>query len=252
MKEEILYEIEQVLRKGYKEIVLTGTQIGLYSYEEAKLSDLVEEILKNFSNLKRLRISSIDPTLIDTKLIELMSKENTALCNHLHIPLQSGSDEILKLMNRKYNTSYFLKLIETLRENVPDISITTDVIVGFPSETREDFRETFKVVELVRFSKVHVFPYSDRKETLSSNMGQKINEILKKQRVKELLEFSDRISYNVRSSYIGKKILVLVERNGIGFSKNYLRVMLDKPEDVNPGDIISTNIKSCDRKYLYG
>lgn len=252
-KGEIMNEIREILNKNYKEIVLTGTQIGLYSHESVKLSDLVEDIIESFPNLKRLRISSIDPTLIDSKLINLMSIKDSPLCNHLHIPLQSGSNRILKLMNRKYNIEYFLDLIEKLRNNIIDLNITTDVIVGFPSEGYSDFLDTIKAVETAKFSKVHIFPYSDRAETASYNMEKKVTETTKKQRVKELLEFSNKVSYNVKSSYIGKEVSILLESKGTGFSRNYLKVVLNKEDDIyNTGNIISTKIRSADEKFLYG
>lgn len=252
-KEEIIDEIREILNRGYKEVVLTGTQIGLYNYKGERLSDLIEEIIGTFPELKRLRISSIDPTLIDSKLIKLMKIKDSPLCNHLHIPLQSGSDRILKLMNRKYNIDYFLSLIGTLRENILDINITTDVIVGFPDESEEDFKKTIKAVELAKFSKVHIFPYSDRLETSSFDMGEKVSEPTKKQRVKELLELSERISYNVRNLYVGKEVSVLLEKKGKGFSRNYLKVLVEREKDSNnTGIIVSTDIKSCDEKLLYG
>lgn len=253
-KDEIMNEIRDILNKNYKEIVLTGTQIGLYNYETEKLSDLIEDIIESFPNLKRLRISSIDPTLIDSKLINLMSIKDSPLCNHLHIPLQSGSNRILKLMNRKYNIEYFLDLIEKLRNNIIDLNITTDVIVGFPYESYSDFLDTIKAVEIAKFSKVHIFPYSDRSETLSFKMEGKVSEATKKQRVKELLEFSNKVSYNVRNSYIGKEVSVLLEGKGMGFSRNYLRVILNENESLkySTGNIVSTNIKSVDEKFLYG
>jgi len=252
-KDEIMNEIREILNNNYKEIVLTGTQIGLYNYGSEKLSDLVEDIIESFPNLKRLRISSIDPTLIDSKLINLMSIKESPLCNHLHISLQSGSNRILKLMNRKYNIEYFLDLIEKLRNNILDLNITTDIIVGFPSESNSDFMDTVKVVERAKFSKVHIFPYSDRTETASFNMGDKLAETTKKQRVKELLEFSNKVSYNVRSSYIGKQVSVLLETKGTGFSRNYLRVILNNENETNnTGNIVYTNIKYVDEKFLYG
>lgn len=252
-KDEIMNEIKEILNNNYKEIVLTGTQIGLYNYGSEKLSDLVEDIIVSFPNLKRLRISSIDPTLIDSKLINLMSIKESPLCNHLHISLQSGSNRILKLMNRKYNIEYFLDLIEKLRNNILDLNITTDIIVGFPSESNSDFIDTLKVVERAKFSKVHIFPYSDRAETASYNMENKVAETTKKQRVKELLELSNKVSYNIKSSYIGKEVSVLLESKGTGFSRNYLRVVLNKEDDVYfIGNIVSTKITSADEKFIYG
>ena len=162
-------------------------------------------------------------------------KNNPKICNHLHIPLQSGSDVILKKMNRKYDLQYFLDKIKVIRSIRPDISITTDIIVGHPYETEEEFNNTLAFVNLVKFSKIHVFPYSIRENTASSRMPQ-IDEVTKKRRVKELINLSSKLEKEYYDKFKGKKLDVLVEEchNGIsmGHTSNYLYVTIHKKLEI--------------------
>ncbi len=223
-KDVILEEISSLVNNGYNEIVLTGIHTGNYGVDLGTcFSDLLEDILK-ISGLKRLRISSIEITELDDKFFKLL--ENPVLCNHLHVPLQSGSDRILKLMNRKYDKKEYLSVINKIRSIRPDISITTDVIVGFPGENLDDFNECLSFVKEVNFAKVHVFPYSKRNGTKAARMGGHIDGNTKKKRTKELLELSDKLEKKYYNSCIGKKEQVLIEKieNGYayGHTSNYL------------------------------
>lgn len=223
-KDVILEEISSLVNNGYNEIVLTGIHTGNYGVDLGTcFSDLLEDILK-ISGLKRLRISSIEITELDDKFFKLL--ENPILCNHLHVPLQSGSDRILKLMNRKYDKKEYLSVINKIRSIRPDISITTDVIVGFPGENSDDFNECLSFVKKVNFAKVHVFPYSKRNGTKAARMGGHIDGNTKKERTKELLELSDKLEKEYYNSCIGKKEQVLIEKieNGYayGHTSNYL------------------------------
>ncbi len=223
-KDVILEEISSLVNNGYNEIVLTGIHTGNYGVDLGTcFSDLLEDILK-ISGLKRLRISSIEITELDDKFFKLL--ENLVLCNHLHVPLQSGSDRILKLMNRKYDKKEYLSVINKIRSIRPDISITTDVIVGFPGENLDDFNECLSFVKEVNFAKVHVFPYSKRNGTKAARMGGHIDGNTKKERTKELLELSDKLEKEYYNSCIGKKEQVLIEKieNGYayGHTSNYL------------------------------
>ena len=223
-KDVILEEISSLVNNGYNEIVLTGIHTGNYGVDLGTcFSDLLEDILK-ISGLKRLRISSIEITELDDKFFKLL--ENPVLCNHLHVPLQSGSDRILKLMNRKYDKKEYLSVINKIRSIRPDISITTDVIVGFPGENSDDFNECLSFVKEVNFAKVHVFPYSKRNGTKAARMGGHIDGNTKKERTKELLELSDKLEKEYYNSCIGKKEQVLIEKieNGYayGHTSNYL------------------------------
>ena len=223
-KDVILEEISSLVNNGYNEIVLTGIHTGNYGVDLGTcFSDLLEDILK-ISGLKRLRISSIEITELDDKFFKLL--ENPVLCNHLHVPLQSGSDRILKLMNRKYDKKEYLSVINKIRSIRPDISITTDVIVGFPGENLDDFNECLSFVKEVNFAKVHVFPYSKRNGTKAARMGGHIDGNTKKERTKELLELSDKLEKEYYNSCIGKEEQVLIEKieNGYayGHTSNYL------------------------------
>lgn len=223
-KETVIKEITSLVNNGYKEIVLTGIHTGNYGIDLGiKFSDLLEEILQ-IKGLKRLRISSIEITELDDKFLKLL--ENKILCNHLHIPLQSGSDDVLKLMNRKYNKKEFKEIIEKIRNVRPDISITTDVIVGFPNETEENFNECLEFIKEINFSKVHTFPYSKRNGTKAARMSGHIDGITKKERTKRLLKLSEELEQKYYDSFIDKKENILIEKNidgnSYGHTTNYL------------------------------
>ena len=187
---------------------------------------MLKEILI-IPNLERVRISSIEITELDEEFFELL--KNPKICNHLHIPLQSGSDKVLKLMNRKYDTKMFLNKIKRIRAIRPDISLTTDVIVGFPMEEDDDFLDCLKFIRKVNFSKVHVFPYSMRNGTKAAGMRQ-VDGKIKKERVQELLELSEDLERSYYESFIGKTEKVLIEKveEGIayGHTSNYLYLKL--------------------------
>ena len=231
-KEEILQEVRRLINKGYKEIVLTGIDMGSYGedfHNNYNFSDLVEEILVNNKDLYRLRISSLEESQIDDKMLSLLKKYPN-LANHFHIPLQSGSVSILKKMNRKYNIGNFKETIRKIRLIRPDISITTDVIVGFPGETDEDFEDTIKFCKDVKFAKIHVFPYSRREGTIANKLPNQVEEIDKKVRVKKLIYLSDELKEEYEKQFIGKEIEFLFEnydpktKSYRGHSSNYLEI----------------------------
>lgn len=212
----VIEEITNLVNNNYKEIVLTGIHTGNYGVDlNTNFSNLLQDILK-IKELKRLRISSIEITELDNNFFELL--KDPILCNHLHIPLQSGSAKILKLMNRKYNKEQFLNIIDRIRKIKPDISITTDVIVGFPDETEEDFIESMNFIKQVNFSKIHVFPYSKRNGTVASKMRNQIDGNVKKDRVKRLINLSNDLELKYKESFIGKEVEVLIEKNIEGYS----------------------------------
>ena len=190
-KEDVLNEINNLVKNGHKEVVLTGIHTGNYHDNNYDFADLLNDIIK-IKDLKRLRISSIEITEINDRVMDIINN-NDVLVDHMHIPLQSGSNEILKLMNRKYDVSYFIDKITKLREIRPNISITTDVIVGFPNETDELFEETVKNIKKINFSKLHVFPYSLREGTKASLMENQINTTIKKDRSHILIELSKKL-----------------------------------------------------------
>lgn len=238
-KEDILLEVENLIKNNYKEIVITGIDLGSYGidlYENYRFSDLLEEILIKFPSLYRIRISSIEESQIDDKFIQLLKKYPN-IANHLHIPLQSGSQDILKAMHRKYNLDSFFEKISKIREVRSDIAITTDVIVGFPSESDINFKETYDTIKKINFSKVHVFPYSNREGTLASKMPNQINNEIKKYRVHQLISLSNSLEANYKKKFYGKEIEFLFEHQKgnyfIGHSSNFLEIKVLSDENLN-------------------
>ena len=236
-KEDVIKEITCLVNNGYKEVVLTGIHTGHYGKDkyDYDFSDLLNELCK-IDGLLRIRISSIEITELDDKFMKVL--ENKKIVDHIHIPLQSGCDKILKLMNRKYNTEYFYNKIEKIRSIRPDISITTDLIVGFPNETDKDFNDTCEFIKKVNFTKVHVFPYSRRKGTPADLMDNQIDESVKKLRVRKILELSKELEISYMKKFIGKEVEVLIEtyEDGIitGHTSNYICVKASGNEsDIN-------------------
>lgn len=233
----VLREVQHLANNGYKEIVLTGIDTGGYESNGKDLTDLICEMSK-INGIERIRQSSIEITQINEKFINEL-KNNNKICDHIHIPLQSGSDSILKLMNRKYDLKYFFDKIDMIRSVRPDISITTDVIVGFPGETEEMFLETMQTCKKINFSKIHAFPYSERKGTKASMMDGKVPESVKHERVKKLLELSDSLEKSYYDKFKGKKLDVLIEEvsefGSKGHTSNYL--MVHTNEELQKGEI---------------
>lgn len=241
-KDKVISEITALVNNGYKEIVLTGIHTGNYGSDLGiKFSSLLKEILE-IPNLERLRISSIEITELDDEFFKLLN--NPILCNHLHIPLQNGSNRILDLMNRKYTKEEFYEIVKRIRSVRKDISLTTDVIVGFPGETDDDFNENVDFIRKVGFSKVHVFPYSKRDGTKASRMDNQIDPNTKKERTKQLLDISLELENNYYNSFITKDEKVLIEKVLDGYSyghtTNYLYLKI--PKELKENEIYDVNI----------
>lgn len=251
-REDILNEIDHLTLNGHKEIVLTGIHTGNYGseFDNYDFADLLNEIVK-IKKLSRIRISSIEITELNDRVLEII-KDNNVLVDHLHIPLQSGSDEILKLMNRKYDTKYFIEKINKIRKIRPDISITTDVIVGFPNETDKNFNETIETIKKVDFSKLHVFPYSKREGTKAATMEGQVKEEIKKQRVMELLKLSKELENKYMNKFIGKTLTFIPEvyKDGylIGHTGNYLLIKLKGCEELLHKEV---SVKLMENQYPY-
>lgn len=237
-KNIIFKEIDNLLNNGFKEIVLTGIDVssyGLELYKNYGFSDLLEDILIRFPNIYRIRISSIEESMIDEKFLSLLSDRR--LAKHLHLSLQSGSDAVLKKMNRRYDTESFYKKILKIYKVDPNINLTTDVIVGFPGESEEDFTRTCEFIRKCNFTKIHVFPYSDRKGTAASKFKEKISPIIKKDRVDRLIKISKENEKNYIQKFLGKSISFLIEQYDDktstfkGHSNNYLELNLKAKKD---------------------
>ena len=223
----VVSEVTALVNKGFKEIVLTGIHTGHYGVDlDTSFADLLNALVK-IDGLKRLRISSIEITELTDEVLDII-KNNKVIVDHLHIPLQAGSDKILKLMNRKYDLEYFENKLKEIRKIRPNISITTDIIVGFPNESEEDFNETIENSKKFGFSKIHVFPYSDRVGTVASKMDGHIDGNIKKMRARKLLEVSKKLEKEYANKFIGENLEVLFEevKDGvsIGHTSNYLKV----------------------------
>ena len=228
-KENVIKEATYLVEQGYQEIVLSGIHVGGYGQDlrDCSFSELVDT-LSNIPGLKSLRISSIEESEVDERLIKLIQEKDN-LAKHLHIPLQSGANHVLKMMNRKYTREQFIEKIKHIKELIPDVMISGDVIVGFPQESEEDFLDTYKLCEEC-FDMLHVFPYSSRPGTVAARMDGQISPIVKKQRSKELLELSDKLYLKFASKFVGQDVTVLVEKYdeekgiNIGHTSNYLSV----------------------------
>lgn len=254
-RQSVLKEIQLLVDEGHKEVVLTGIHTGNYGAEFAdyKFADLLKDIVK-IDKLERLRISSIEITEINDDVMEVI-KENNILVDHMHIPLQSGSDAVLKRMNRKYDKEYFINKIKKLRKIRPNISITTDVIVGFPGETKEEFEETIETIKKIEFTKLHVFPYSKREGTKAAIMDGQVDEDIKKKRVKILLQLSKELEYNYMEKFIGKKVIFISEIAKedyiIGHTGNFLNVKYHgNKNDLNKD--IEVKINNIEYPYCIG
>ena len=249
----VIKEIETLVSNGYKEIVLTGIHTGHYGSDlQTTFPDLLKRIVK-INGLERLRISSIEITELNDEFFEVL-KANPIIVSHLHIPLQAGSDTILQAMNRKYLTNYFEAKVKKIREIRPDISLTTDVIVGFPGETEEEFQETLDFVSKIKFTKVHVFPYSRRKGTKADTMPNQIPENIKKERVKRLIDLSNKLEKEYLDLFLNKEVEVLIEEEypdySLGHTGNYLKVKVLKPFKSN--ELIKVKIIKREDLMLIG
>jgi threonylcarbamoyladenosine tRNA methylthiotransferase MtaB len=229
--ESIGREARQLAEKGFQEVVLTGINLGAYGREHGGpgLAAAVRAVL-DVPQLQRVRLSSIESLELGEELIGLLATE-PRLCPHLHLPLQSGDDSVLAAMHRPYTTSDFRELVGKVRRQVPDLAVTTDIIVGFPGETAAQFEKTLRFAADMEFARIHVFPYSKRRGTPAAQMTGQVDETEKKQRVQRLLDVSDVCSTNFRRRFIGSVLPVLVEsgsgESSAGFTPNYLRVFLD-------------------------
>jgi len=248
-----LKEVEELVHNGHQEIVLTGIHTGSYGTgTEHDLTDLIHEMSK-FEGLKRIRISSIEITELNDKFLKEL-ENNPKICNHLHIPLQAGSDLILNKMNRKYDLKAFEDKLNKIRAIRPNISITTDVIVGHPYETEELFLETLNTAKRFMLSKIHVFPYSKREGTASARMPHQIDSDVKHERSKRLIALSETLEQDYAKKFLGKIVSVLIEQSSDnssnGFTSNYLKVKI--AEKIANNTIVSVKLMWYQEDYFVG
>ena len=252
--QRIIDHINDVSAKGYKEIVLTGIHISSYVSDDGKrLIDLLEAI-DTSTTITRIRLGSLEPRLLTEKFLKRLKKVN-CFCPHFHISLQSGSNQILKRMNRKYSIDEYEKNILNVKNVFPDAMITTDVIVGFPGETEQMFLETIETVKRVGFSHVHVFPYSPKKGTPAAEYPEQIDKHIKRDRVERLLSLSHSIQQDIYKRSVGNTYEVLVEKidpSGLceGYSRNYLPIAFYSDIDLNNHIVDVQSIGYTDDKLI--
>lgn len=250
--DSIKEEAKRLAQNGYKEIVLTGIHVASYGKDlrnGASLIDVIEEVAKT-EGIERIRLSSMEPRHITRDFLERMKATGKA-CDHFHLSLQSGSDDILRAMNRKYDTKIFKEKVDLIREVFPNAGLTTDIIVGFPTETEENHEETKDFVKEIKFAKTHLFKYSKRDGTKAASMKPEVDGNVKKERLKELEAIEEVNRLNFLKNQIGKTLSVLFESKSdmegykSGYSTNYLRVNVkDHIGDNEIRDVLITEIKN--------
>ncbi|MDO4392777.1 MAG: tRNA (N(6)-L-threonylcarbamoyladenosine(37)-C(2))-methylthiotransferase MtaB [Clostridium sp.] len=234
--ENVVSEIEKIAKQGIKEVVITGIHVASYGKdfenENIRLINLLEEINK-IEGIERIRLSSLEPTIVDEEFAQRLSKLEK-ICDHFHLSLQSGCDATLKRMNRKYTTARYKEATEILRKFYPNANFTTDVIVGFPGETDEEFNQTYKFLKEIEFYKMHIFKYSPRKGTVAEKLPNQVDGNIKEERSKKLIELSNNTQNEKNSQYIGKTVKVLFEEYENGYYKghttNYMVVKVPEKE----------------------
>ena len=253
--DDIINEVKKIAENGYKEIVLNGIHISSYGKDLQKKDSLIEliEEIDNIEGIERVRLGSLEPNLINEDFMKRYSSLNKT-CDHFHLSLQSGSDSVLKRMNRRYTSAEYKQNVELIRKYMPEAGITTDIIVGFPKETVEEFNETMEFVKDIQFSRIHVFKYSVREGTKAAEMTEQVDDMIKSQRSKELIDLGDSISNEFMKKFIGKKISVLIENEKDdklyeSYTTNYLKVLLKSDINVK-NEIINVHIDKIRNDYL--
>lgn len=245
---DAINEINTLVNNGFKEIVLTGIHTGSYP----ELVKLIQEISKN-DKLERIRISSIEATEINDEFLKEL-KNNNKICNHMHIPVQAACDNTLKKMNRKYDMNKFKEIINKIREVRPNINITTDLIVGFPTETKEDFLESYNNAKEIKFGKIHVFPYSKRDGTVAAKMKSIVTDTEKKERTHKMITLSNKLENEYYNKFIDKTLSVLIEevfdKYCTGHTDNYIKVIINKKLEHNK--FYNVKIIKVDNCNVYG
>jgi threonylcarbamoyladenosine tRNA methylthiotransferase MtaB len=258
---EVIRQAQQLVDAGYLEIVLTGIHTGGYGEDlkDYNLAALLRDLESEVNGLKRLRISSIEASQLTDEVIEVLNN-SSIIVRHLHIPIQSGSNTVLKRMRRKYTMEFFAERLDRLREALPHLAITSDVIVGFPGETEEEFMETYNFIRDQHFSELHVFPYSMRTGTPAARMTDQIDENVKNERVHRLIELNDQLAKQYASSFEGEVLEVIPEEkykldpeSGLyeGYSDNYLKVVFPADETM-VGQIVRVKLTKAGYPYNEG
>ena len=257
--ENVLEQARKLVDAGYQEIVLTGIHTGGYGedLENYRLADLLWD-LDRIEGLNRIRISSIEASQIDERVIEVLNASKK-MCRHLHIPIQSGDDTILRRMRRKYTVDEYRDKILRLHEAMPDVAITTDVIVGFPGETDEQFRNSYQLIESLGMYQLHVFPYSKRSGTPAAKMPDQVPNEIKHQRVEQMIQLSKKLQRKYAEKFVGKVLEVIPEKPFheeqrdllVGYSDNYLQVVFQADPSVI-GKICRVRLEEAGTEHSFG
>ncbi|HHX61158.1 MAG TPA: tRNA (N(6)-L-threonylcarbamoyladenosine(37)-C(2))-methylthiotransferase MtaB [Epulopiscium sp.] len=254
--DNILSEVTTLAREGFKEIVLTGIHVASYG-KDLKDTNLLEiiKMVHGVEGIERIRLSSIEPNVVTAEFVEVISKL-PKVCHHFHLSLQSGSDTVLQRMKRKYTAAQYKEAVEVLRKTFEDVAFTTDIIVGFPGETTEEFNETVAFIKDIQFSDIHIFPYSPRSGTPAATMEDQVSPQIKDQRVKELTAVSSHIKDTMMETYLGKTVKVLFEQNHgddvyEGHTENYTKIH-SKSQETLINKIVDVTITSIIGDVLYG
>ncbi|WP_342688358.1 tRNA (N(6)-L-threonylcarbamoyladenosine(37)-C(2))-methylthiotransferase MtaB [Bacillus pumilus] len=260
--EEVINQAQQLVDAGYKEIVLTGIHTGGYGEDlkDYNFAKLLKELDERVNGLKRIRISSIEASQITDEVIEVLDQSDK-IVRHLHIPLQSGSNTVLKRMRRKYTMEFFAERLTKLKKALPGLAVTSDVIVGFPGETEEEFLETYNFVKDHQFSELHVFPYSKRTGTPAARMEDQVDENVKNERVHRLIALSDQLAKEYASAYEGDVLEIIPEESFkeqegkhnlyVGYTDNYMKVVFEGTEDMI-GRLVKVKITKAGYPYNEG
>ena len=255
--EDIKNEVEEIAKKGIKEIVITGIHIASYGKDfknGISLIDILKELNK-VEGIQRIRLGSLEPTIINEEFMKELIKLNK-ICDHFHLSLQSGCDSTLQRMNRKYTTEQFKKSVELIKQNYPNVALTTDIIVGFPKETKEEFLQTYKYLDEIDFYKMHIFKYSPRKGTKAALMDNQITNSEKERRSAILIELSNKKQLEHNKKYIGKTVEVLLEeREDVyikGHTTNYITVYVKNVKDNLGNNIVKVEIENTYNEGLIG
>jgi threonylcarbamoyladenosine tRNA methylthiotransferase MtaB len=259
--EDVMKQAQQLVDAGYKEIVLTGIHTAGYGedMQDYNFAKLLRELEANVRGLKRIRISSIEASQITDEVIQVLD-ESEKIVRHLHIPLQSGSDSVLTRMRRKYSADYYRSKIEKVKKALPNLAITSDVIVGFPGETEEEFMETYRFIQEVGYSELHVFPYSKRTGTPAARMTNQVDDETKNERVHRLIALSDQQAKEYASQFENEVLEVIPEELYdenesntlyVGYTDNYLKVKFEATPDMI-GKIVRVKLTKAGYPYNEG
>ncbi|MBM7584733.1 threonylcarbamoyladenosine tRNA methylthiotransferase MtaB [Bacillus pakistanensis] len=259
--EEVIKQAQQLVDAGYKEIVLTGIHTGGYGEDmkDYNLAMLLRDLEENVKGLKRIRISSIEASQLTDEVIDVIDRSSMVV-RHLHIPLQSGSNTVLKRMRRKYTMEFFAERLEKLKKALPGLAVTSDVIVGFPGETEEEFMETYNFIKHHKFSELHVFPYSKRTGTPAARMTDQVDEDIKNERVHRLIQLSDQLAKEYASTFENEVLEVIPEEEYkeepesglyVGYTDNYLKVIFPATEEM-VGKLVKVKLTKAGYPYNEG